>query len=613
MATDRNAYLRRKTRRGLVALAHLGLAAAAWTLAYLTRLAPLDDPELVGELQATVLLAMATALFPLWTFRIFYGLLGYVGLRDMLAIARATVLSALLQTSVIIFMLGHGFSRVVLALYPVYLFILLAGSRLALRMLREKVRRSTVEPDAVRRTVVVGAGDTADLLLGELERSLTVNLKVVGLVDDDPHKIGGVLRNVRIHGPIARLPEITRLLNADLIVLAMPTAVGPALVRVVRLCEEAGVPFRRVPVLGQLLESKANVLQLREVAPGELLSRPPRELDRARIEAAVRGKRVLITGAAGSIGAELVRQVAPAGPAELILLDRAESPLAQMLIDVQRGFPGVKVRPILADITQPDRIRRWFAETRPQIVYHAAAYKHVPLMEDFPVEAVLNNVVGTAVVAEAAEATGAERFILISTDKAVRPESVMGRTKRLAEAVVLGRSESATLFVVVRFGNVLESSGSVVQLFKSQIHGNEALTLTDAEATRYFILPSEAAQLVIHAGALAVRPEVFLLDMGDPVRIGEMAENLVRLSGRRVEQDVPIRTVGLRPGERLHEPLVDEATESTAPSEQPGIFRVSVNGAGELHRDPRLAALLRELPTLDRDEAFRRLAALTDK
>jgi FlaA1/EpsC-like NDP-sugar epimerase len=515
-----------------------------------------------------------------------------------------------MQTAAVIYIGGHGFSRWVLFLYPVYLLAFLAGSRLTLRAAREQFRRRAVNFEEIQKAVIVGAGDTADLMLRELDRSVTLGFRIVALVDDDPKKVGRFLRNVPVYGPVDRLPDLCRELGADMIILAIPRLSGPALLRIVRLCEESGLPLRRVPILSELLDRNPSVLQLREVAPEELLSRPPHAMERDRIRQAVQGKRVLITGGAGSIGTELARQVASGSPAELILLDQAESPLAQLLLEIKKTHPEVPVRPVVADITRSDRLRAWFEQLKPQLVYHAAAYKHVPLMEEFPVEAIENNVIGTSNVADAAEAVGVERFILISTDKAVRPESTMGMTKRLAEAVVLGRRTSRTLFVVVRFGNVLESSGSVIRLFKAQIQNNQALTLTDESATRYFILPSEAAQLVILAGAMAREPEIYLLDMGDPVNMGEMARNLVRLSGRRVDQDVPIEKIGLRPGERLHEPLVD-SRESTGPSEAPGIFRVSVNGAAELLNDPRFGELLRSMHDLPIDEVRSRLRSLT--
>jgi FlaA1/EpsC-like NDP-sugar epimerase len=417
---------------------------------------------------------------------------------------------------------------------------------------------------------VIGAGQAGERLLRELQRDATPTVNPVGLVDDDPEKARMRLHGTPVLGTTDQLESLVTKAAIELVVIAIPSASRDDMRRLVDRCLQTGVDFKIVPSMREMLEGRARVNQLRDVQIEDLLGREAVDLSIDPTGGGLRGRTVLVTGGAGSIGSELARQIAVFRPARLVIMDQAESPLYFAHLELQAAHPGLPVHPVVGDITDQSRVEHVFARYRPEYVFHAAAYKHVPLMESNPVEAVRTNVFGTLCVAQAAARYGAERFVLISTDKAVNPSSVMGATKRVAEQIVLGwpaLRKSGTDFRAVRFGNVLGSDGSVIPLFKRQLAAGQPLTVTHAEVTRYFMTIPEAVQLVLQAAALPeAAGRTCMLEMGEPVRIVDLAENLIRLSGLRPHVDVPIVFTGLRPGEKLHEELMSQY-EATVPTE----------------------------------------------
>jgi FlaA1/EpsC-like NDP-sugar epimerase len=414
----------------------------------------------------------------------------------------------------------------------------------------------------------VGTGDEAERLLRELHHHGEPRLRIMGLLSGEPGGRGRSLRGIRVIGEIDELVTLVARHRIEFVIIALDAPGGELTQRVVTACVDAGVEFKSLPTIQDLLVSRSRSDGLRSVRVQDLLSREPVRLDPERIGATIRGKVVLVTGGAGSIGSELGRQISRLGPKELILLDQAESALYFMVLELAETHPGLRVVPVVCDITDARNVMRVFERWRPQYVIHAAAYKHVPMMEDNVIEAVRNNVFGTMHLASAAATWGAERFVLISTDKAVRPSSVMGATKRVAERLVLGLPRfirSSLDFRAVRFGNVLGSAGSVVPLFERQVTERKPITVTHPDVERYFMTITEAAQLVLEAGAIdEASGRITMLEMGQPVRILDLAERLIRLAGLEPYRDVPIVFTGLRPGEKLREQLSSELEASVS-------------------------------------------------
>jgi FlaA1/EpsC-like NDP-sugar epimerase len=428
--------------------------------------------------------------------------------------------------------------------------------------------RSTRAHREGRRTLIIGTGDQADRLLREITLNRRSKHRVVGLVSSHANGRGRSLRGMRVLGGIDDVVSLVSRHRIDFVIIALDRPSGEVMQRSVAACVDGKVEFKTVPSLNELLDGFSRLDQLRSVRIQDLLGRPPVELDFERVGPTIQGKVVLITGGAGSIGSELARQVARLRPARLLLLDQAESPLYFTVMELTEAYPGLEIVPLICDITDSRSVLRTLLQWCPNYVMHAAAYKHVPMMEDNVVEAIRNNVFGTMYVASAAASCGAERFVLISTDKAVRPSSVMGATKRVAERLVLGLpnlQRSGVDFRAVRFGNVLGSAGSVVPVFNRQIAEGKPITVTHPDVERYFMTIPEAAQLVLEAGAIdEASRRVTMLDMGEPVRILDLAERLIRLAGLEPHRDVPIRFIGLRPGEKLREELMTESEATIA-------------------------------------------------
>ncbi len=489
----------------------------------------------------------------------------YASVRDLYHIAAAVSVASGCLFAVMYVNPELGFPRSVLAITWFLNVAAVGGVRFLVR-LRADLRKSGTT-NGGKRTLILGAGDAGRLIVEEITKHPELDCRPIGFLDDDPQKEG-----LRVAGlPILlagldRLEEIVENQGVKQVIIAMPSAPSAKVKELTQRCLQLGIKPRIVPGLYRVLNGGLKVSSLREVQIEDLLSRPEIKPDLAGILGYVQDKVVLITGAGGSIGSELARQVAHFGAGRLVLLGHGENSIYQIHKELKRNYPHLPLLPIIADVQDSQRINAIFSKYQPQVVFHAAAHKHVPLMEHNPTEAIKNNIFGTKNLAEAAHKYQAERFVLISTDKAVNPTSVMGATKRFAEMVVQSISRtSSTRFVAVRFGNVLGSRGSVVPLFQEQIAQGGPVTVTHPDMTRYFMTIPEAVSLVIQAGAMGAGGEVFVLDMGDPVKIVDLARDLISLSGLKPDQDIKIDYVGIRPGEKLYEELLtaEEGTDAT--------------------------------------------------
>jgi FlaA1/EpsC-like NDP-sugar epimerase len=492
-----------RMRRPLIIAFHVVLIPLAYWCAFQLRF-DFDVPRELQQLfRATVPALVLLRLATFFGFGLFSGWWRHAGMHDLEALVKAVTLSSGLLL-VGLFMTGSlsGFPRSILVLDWVLAVLLFGGVRFATRAFREQ-RLTPRRSRPGKRTLVVGAGNSAERLLREVQRSPSADLFPVGLIDDDSEKNGMSIHGVPVLGTTGEIAEIARRLRPELLVIAIPSARREEMRAIVEACLSTGIDVKIIPSLGELLDGRARMNELRDVELEDLLGRDSVELSMDGPQGDLQGRRVLVTGGAGSIGSELARQVARFGPASLVLLDQAESPLYYTHLELTRTHPSLAVIPVIADVTDEARLEGVFSQYRPEYVFHAAAYKHVPLMENNIVEAVRNNVLGTLNVGRCAARYGADKCVLISTDKAVHPSSVMGASKRLAELVVLGWPElrdSDTDFRAVRFGNVLGSEGSVIPLFKRQLAAGQPLTITHPEVTRYFMTIAEAVQLVLQAG-----------------------------------------------------------------------------------------------------------------
>jgi FlaA1/EpsC-like NDP-sugar epimerase len=468
--------------------------------------------------------------------------------------------------------------------------VLVAGARVLARSLIERPRPGAIVPTG-REVLLVGAGDAGGLVLREMLKN-RAGYTPIGLVDDDPRKRSMRLHGVKVLGTTRQLSEILREHHPDEVHIAIPSAAGDLRHRIVQACRREGVPVKTLPSVHELLNGDADLVrQLREVRVEDVLGREPVNLDPAAAGRYCAGQVVLVTGAGGSIGSELCRQLVRIGPHQLVLLDATENNLFTIERElVERGIPNVV--PIIADVKDAGRLDQVLDAYAPSVVFHAAAYKHVPLMEQNPVEAVRNNALATLAVARAAKSHGVDRFVLISTDKAVNAQTIMGSTKALAEWVIeaMAQEPGDTAFVAVRFGNVLGSSGSVIPTFRRQIAAGGPVTVTHPDMTRFFMTIPEAAQLVIQAGGIGAGGEIFVLDMGKPVKILDLAHDMIRLSGHEPGRDVEVRIVGIRPGEKLHEQLF-ERWERVASTPGQKIMRATRPPIDAVWLESELAAL----------------------
>ena len=559
--------------------ADAGLVALAWWLAFTLRF---DAPTPVYYetlFKRTILVVVAIKLAVFVTLGFYNRWWRYVSTRDMWRIAWGVALASVLA-DVAVYLISPvatvKLPRGIAALDLLLTLALVAGSRLLARTLMERPTAGIVARG--KEVLVVGAGDAGQLVIREMQRNRQLGYTPIGLIDDDPRKKNLRIHGIRVLGTTDDLRHILRDNRPDEVILAIPSASGEMRQRIVNVTREGNVPVKTLPALYELISGESDLAtQIRPVQVEDVLGREPVEVDLETTAAYLKDATVLVTGAGGSIGSELCRQIARVGPQRLVLVDQGETALFEIereLVD-ERGFAASI--PVLADCKSRTKMRQVFDRYRPDVVFHAAAYKHVPLMEANPLEAVRNNVVATRILAEVAVEHGTERFVLVSTDKAVNPKTVMGQSKALCEWIVEAygaRDDVAARFVAVRFGNVLGSSGSVIPIFRRQIAKGGPVTVTHPEMTRYFMTIPEAASLVVQAGAIGGRGDVFVLDMGEPVQILELAMQMIRLSGKDPERDIDVKIVGTRPGEKLHEELWGEG-EIAEPTAHPKIMRVS--------------------------------------
>jgi FlaA1/EpsC-like NDP-sugar epimerase len=535
----------------------------AWLLSYWLRF-NLDwiPPEFVASWLQSVpwVVLIQASLF--WLLGLYRGVWRFASLPDLVRITKA-VLAGTGLVVVTLFILNRSelVPRSVPVIYLGVQFLMLAGPRMLYRWIRDH----RLDLSSGQRVLIVGAGMAGDLLARELLRGVRRSYTPVGFVDDLLRRQGGEVQGLPVFGPTETIPAVVAREGIELIMLAVPGAKAAEMRRLVELCEETGLPFRILPELHGLIEGQISISELRPVSIEDLLGREPVQLDWPEITAGLAGREILITGAGGSIGSELVRQIARMAPARLILVESCELNLYRIEMELLERYPAVRFSRHLLDVTDAAAVQRLLRELHPGIVFHAAAYKHVPLLENQLRAAVRNNVLGTRILAEAAAASGCERFVLISTDKAVNPTNIMGATKRLAEAICQqldGRSECR--FITVRFGNVLGSAGSVVPLFRRQIEQGGPVTVTHPEIERFFMTIPEACQLIMEAAVIGDGGEIFVLDMGEPIKIHYLAEQMIRLSGQEPGEDIRIEYIGLRPGEKLYEELFYETEELMA-------------------------------------------------
>jgi len=555
-------------RKPLIILAHVAAFAASLMFSFLVANNMQFRQEwLVGQYPFLLLFFLAVKLPVFGLFKQYRGWWRYVSISDLLGILRASLISTflivaiwfavMLQIPLVRHALPQGMAAVSQGVFMADLFgtiLLPAGLRMIIRLYYEEFR--TVDDRRLKRFLIVGAGNAGEALLREIHRMPVTQYDVVGFIDDDPFKQGINIHGIPVLGPVAQLPKICEQHHIEDIAIAMPSATRQQLRRVIQVCEGAKIRFRTVPSITDIASGKLRVSQIRDVDINDLLGREVVQLDLDLIEAFAKNKTILVTGAGGSIGSEMCRQICQFAPKLLLLVEQAENPLFYIERDLRRQFPNVALKPVICNITDSGRAGEVFERDRPEVVIHAAAHKHVPLMELNPGEAIKNNVLGTQVVADAADRCGATNFVMISTDKAVNPTSIMGSSKRVAEMYIqdLGRT-SKTQFVTVRFGNVLGSEGSVVPIFKKQIAEGGPVTVTHPDMKRYFMTIPEASQLVLQAATMGKGGEIFVLDMGEPVKIVDLAKELIILSGFRPGEDIEIIFTGLRPGEKLFEEL----------------------------------------------------------
>jgi len=550
--------------RVVVILCDALLISLAYILSYYLRFS-FDIPAYefyLAQVKRTLPFVVGLNLIIFYKFDLYKGMWRYTGIRDLRAIILAVTLSTVMM--IVGLTIGYrfaGYPRSVFVINWFVLIVFIGGFRFQIRMVKEIgnpfMWRLQQGSGASKKLMIVGAGDTGEMILREILQNPGLGYDPVCFVDDDPDKLKKKIHGVPILGPVE---EIHRLpCEFDEILIAIPSGKGEEMRRIVAACERTGKRYRTVPGIGELIGGKVSVKAIREVTLEDLLGREEVHLDQEEIAGYLHEKRILVTGAGGSIGSELVRQVSRFQPQAIALLEVSELNLFRVEMECQQRFGNVSTCGFLVDIRDREAVGRVFREFAPQVVFHAAAYKHVPIQELHPWESVQNNVLGTRNLVEAALELGLERFVLVSTDKAVRPTSVMGATKRVAEMLVeCVNGISGPRFMSVRFGNVIGSSGSAIPIFQEQIARGGPVTVTDPEVTRYFMSISEAAQLILQAGAMGEGGEIFILDMGKPVRIVDMARDLIRLHGFEPDQDIPIQFIGLRPGEKLCEELITQ-------------------------------------------------------
>ena len=521
-----------------------------------------------------VFFVILVKLFCFHQFDLYQGMWRYTGISDLVNILKAATLSTLLIMSfLLITMRFEGFSRSIFIVDLGITIFLISGLRICVRLYFENnngesfremlaqlfLKLTAKKKEDRRRLLIIGAGDCGEKILREIRNNALLQYHVVGFLDDHPVKVGKKIHGIPVINSIPNLINAVEKVKADEILIAIPSATPEQMRVIVDYCKQSGLKYRMVPNYGELINGKLTVSAIRKVTYRDLLRRDIVQLDSETVGAYIKDKHILVTGAGGSIGSELCRQICRFQPSSLILYEWAETPLFEIDLELKKNFPNVRIIPLLADIQNVNQLESAFCKHQPDVVFHSAAYKHVPMLEIHPWKAIENNIIGTMNVVECAKKYDVERFVFVSTDKAVKPANIMGASKRIAEIIVQNQNSSqdaVTRFMIVRFGNVVGSSGSVVPLFNKQIQEGGPVTVTHKEVSRYFMTIPEASQLILQAGAIGNGAEIYILDMGTPVKIDTMARDLIRLSGFKPDDEIKIEYIGLRPGEKLYEELI---------------------------------------------------------
>ena len=591
------------------------LVAFSWYFANLLRFNFEIPPDSMVVMTRLIPIFLGTKMVIFYMFDLYKGMWRYTSIDDLLNIIKASGISSLIIVTLLAFTHGlAGFARAAFIIDWGLTIFLIAGYRMGIRLyfwLGPKDRLSSFRfltlfrlkkggRSGAKKLLILGAGDCGEKIFREIQDNASLRYEVVGFLDDDLTKVGKLLHGAPVLGTTAELNILAERIGAEEALIAIPSATSAQMRALLARCEESGLPSKTVPGMGELIDGRVSVKAIRDVDYRDLLGREVIRLDEDRIAAYLEKARVLVTGAGGSIGSELCRQICRFNPSCLILYERAESPLYEIDLELRADYPDAKVVSILGDIRDRSQLSRALSDYQPQVVFHAAAYKHVPMMELQPWKAVRNNILGTRHVMELSREHGVERFVLVSTDKAVRSVNVMGASKRVAELLVQNQNGCElrkTRFITVRFGNVVGSVGSVVPLFKKQIERGGPVTVTHPEVTRYFMTIPEACQLILQAGAMGEGGEIFILDMGIPVRIVDMANDLIRLSGFEPDVDIKIEFVGLRPGEKLFEELITSG-EGIVPTSHEKIMVLR----GKSCDQERLNAVIDELTKLAHEQ-----------
>lgn len=560
--------MRQKLKSGIFIMSDIFLLCISFFLAYLIRfefnfhLIPTEfTSKMLPLLGVSIIIKIA--FFAL--FKLYHSLWRYAGLYDVVNVFLASAIANGALFIYIWFIERHAPGSIFVITGMIDVFFI-GGSRLVYRLYRRLVLGHSIRMDNIKRVLIFGAGDAGAMIAKEIELHPEMSYKLVAFMDDSNEKKGRKVNGIPVLGGIEDIEDVVDRKDIDEIIIAIPSA-KPAIVnRVYEKCTKTQCKVKILPSMSMLIDEKISLQKIKEVDIEDLLGRDPIKVNLEDIAKYISGKVMLVTGGGGSIGSELCRQIASFSPKKLLILDNYENNLYDILNELTKKYPELDLVPIVANVREMQRLDEIFTEFKPHIVFHAAAHKHVPLMEDHPEEAIKNNVFGTWNVAHCADKHGAERFVLISTDKAVNPTNVMGATKRIAEMIIQSlNTRSKTEFVAVRFGNVLGSNGSVIPLFRKQIEAGGPVTVTHPDITRFFMTIPEAVQLVIQAGSMAEGGEIFALDMGQPVKIMDLAKNLIRLSGFEPYEDIDIEITGLRPGEKLYEELLmnEEGLQAT--------------------------------------------------
>lgn len=548
-------YFFNKYRRILSTITHLLIIIFSYVFSFFLRFEFTLPNQYIAIILKTLPLLLIIKIVVFYYFGLFSGIWRYVSMNDLWRILKASTISTIIFIIAVIFIHGTtGYPRSVFILDWVLCNVLVGGVRFSSRMLKESY--NAFSGVRQKNVIIVGAGDAGVMILKEYRSNPSVGANVVAFVDDNPAKNNLYLQGVKVLGNRKDIPEIVKNCQVEEIVIAMPSASGEIVRQIIAHCQIPGIKIKIVPGLHKIINGELEV-KPREVRPEDLLGRETVKICEDEVSEYIKNKAVLITGAAGSIGSELVRQVASFGPKNIIILDHNENDVYFLQMELKVKYPELNFQIVIGDICNISLLKHVFSSCRPQVVFHSAAYKHVPLMEDNPFAAIKNNIFGSRNLIYASHHYGVERFVLISTDKAVNPISIMGMTKRIAEMILQSKAKSSpTRFMAVRFGNVIGSSGSVVPLFKRQIEEGGPITVTHPQAKRYFMSVHEAVSLVLQASAIGKGGEIFILDMGEQIKVVDIAQDLVALSGLKLGKDIAIEFIGLRPGEKLSEEIL---------------------------------------------------------